>query len=121
MKIKSENKPSWESISVLSKEFKSYWSQWDQLEIINGVLYREWVFETNGNIRQLVLPFCWREEVLKLLHDDPEGGHFGMHKRLLGFLHGFTGRVTKFMTKHGAETVPFAVHVKGLHLDLEGQ
>ncbi|VDI15529.1 Hypothetical predicted protein [Mytilus galloprovincialis] len=82
MKSESNEKPKWEEISVQSKELKTYWSQWDQLKLINNVLYREWISNINSEMKQLILPSCWREEILKMLHDDPVGGHFGVHRTL---------------------------------------
>ena len=34
----SDNKPTWDKISHLGSDPKRYWSQWDRLKIINGVL-----------------------------------------------------------------------------------
>ncbi|CAC5405177.1 unnamed protein product [Mytilus coruscus] len=72
LKLKSENqpKPKWEDISLESKQFKTYWAQWDRLRVING------------NVKQLILPLCWHDQVLKMLHDDPVAGHFGIHRTL---------------------------------------
>ncbi|CAG2208721.1 unnamed protein product [Mytilus edulis] len=82
MKSESNEKPKWEEISVQSKELKTYWSQWDQLKLIDNVLYREWISNINSEMKQLILPSCWKEEILKMLHDDPVGGHFGVHRTL---------------------------------------
>ncbi|CAC5376181.1 unnamed protein product [Mytilus coruscus] len=84
LKLKSENqpKPKWEDISLESKQFKTYWAQWDRLRVINGLLYREWVSNVHGNVKQSILPLCWHDQVLKMLHDDPVAGHFGIHRTL---------------------------------------
>ncbi|CAG2215862.1 unnamed protein product [Mytilus edulis] len=82
MKSESNEKPKWEEISVQSKELKTYWSQWDQLKLIDNVLYREWISNINSEMKQLILPSCWREDILKMLHDDPVGGIFGFHRTL---------------------------------------
>ncbi|VDI78351.1 Hypothetical predicted protein [Mytilus galloprovincialis] len=55
MKSESNEKPKWEEISVQSKELKTYWSQWDQLKLIDNVLYREWISNINSEMKQLIL------------------------------------------------------------------
>ena len=62
---------------------KHYWSQWDRLKIIKGVLYCEW-YKTQGGppTHQLVLLEVWRTEVLTLLHDNICAGHMGIHRTL---------------------------------------
>ena len=37
---------------------------------------------TKEEILQLLLPSCWRAEVLQMLHDDPVSGHFGVKRTL---------------------------------------
>ncbi|CAC5381629.1 unnamed protein product [Mytilus coruscus] len=82
MKSESNEKPKWEEISVQSKELKTCWSQWDQLKLIDNVLYREWISNINPEMKQLILPSCWREDILKMLHDDQVEGHLGIHRTL---------------------------------------
>ncbi|CAG2194873.1 unnamed protein product [Mytilus edulis] len=82
LKLENQPKPKWEDISLESKQVKTYWAQWDRLRVINGLLYREWVSNVHGNVQQLILPLCWHDQVLKMLHDDPVAGHFGIHRTL---------------------------------------
>ena len=79
----SDSKPKWDDISHMCLIVKHYWSQWDRLKIIKGVLYREW-YKTQGGppTHQLVLPEIWRTEVLTLLHDNICAGHMGIHRTL---------------------------------------
>ena len=79
----SDSKPKWDDISHMCLTVKHYWSQWDRLKIIKGVLYREW-YKTQGGppTHQLVLPEIWRTEVLTLLHDNICAGHMGLHRTL---------------------------------------
>ena len=79
----SDSKPKWDDISHMCLTVKHYWSQWDRLKIIKGVLYREW-YKTQGGppTHQLVLPEIWRTEVLTLLHDNICAGHMGIHRTL---------------------------------------
>ena len=60
------------------------WGLWDQMELIDGVLYRKWHVEgSNTTQTQLVVPQGFREIVLKQLHDSKlSGGHFAFHKTL---------------------------------------
>ena len=78
-----DNKPSWDEVSYIGSVPKQYWSQWDRLKIINGVLYREW-YETKGGppVFQLVLPQIWRAEIMSLLHDNVCAGHLGIHRTI---------------------------------------
>ncbi|CAG2197047.1 unnamed protein product [Mytilus edulis] len=82
LKKDSPTKPKWESISEQSRVFKVYWSQWDRIKLTNGILYRDWISKTKGEISQLLLPACWQDEVLRMLHDDPAAGHFGQHRTM---------------------------------------
>ena len=50
----SDSKPKWDDISHMCLTVKHYWSQWDRLKIIKGVLYREW-YKTQGG----PLPINW--------------------------------------------------------------
>ena len=79
----SDHKPKWDEISHLGSNPKHYWSQWDRLKLVNGVLYREWYEKQGGPpTLQLVLPEIWRAEVLTLLHDNICAGHMGIHRTL---------------------------------------
>ena len=79
----SQTRPAWDDISHLGLISKHYWSQWERLKLISGVLYREW-FETKGDSKtlQLVLPQEWREEVLNMLHDNICTGHMGITRTI---------------------------------------
>ena len=79
----SDHKPKWDEISPLGPTSKYYWSQWDRLKVISGVLYREWYEIKGGPPRlQLVLPEIWREEVMALLHNNICAGHLGIHRTI---------------------------------------
>ena len=71
IRLKGENKdrPEWKTISHLSATCKTYWSQWDQLEVREGVLHRRWDSDDGKSIRWLlVLPPKFRKEVIAELH-----------------------------------------------------
>ncbi|GFT49814.1 retrovirus-related Pol polyprotein from transposon 412 [Trichonephila clavipes] len=79
----SSNKPSWQDISAYSPTTKQYWALWNSLHLRNGVLYRKFESEDGKTFRwQLVLPRSRIPEVLKELHGNPTGGHFGVMKTL---------------------------------------
>lgn len=80
---KEENKPrpKWEEVSSGTSSLKTYWSQWDRLEVQYGLLYRN--FENGTTTRkQLILPTHKKQEVLKYYHDIPTAGHLGVEKTL---------------------------------------
>lgn len=36
------NRPDWQEVAPLEASSKIYWSQWDALTILNGVLFKRW-------------------------------------------------------------------------------
>lgn len=82
--LKSKKKPSWQEISAESFAVKCLWGQWNRLELRDGLLYRRPLQNEEGEdqIPQLVVPKVKRSEVLKALHDNPGGGHYGKEKTL---------------------------------------
>lgn len=80
IKWKLEDKrPTWQIVAKESTEVKTYWSQWKRLIIRNGVLYRTWE-ENEQTYHQIVVPRACITEVMKLVHDNPTGGHLGVAK-----------------------------------------
>ena len=53
--------------------------QWDRLVLHNSVLYRRVTIDQQ-DVTQLVIPFQWRDRILRGLHDDM--GHLGRDKTL---------------------------------------
>lgn len=68
----------------LGPEVVAYWGIWNNLEVHAGVLYRKW--QTNSFppvIRQLVVPYKARRDILEQLHSSKvSGGHFAVQKTL---------------------------------------
>ena len=61
-------------------------TQWNRLEMRNGMLHRKWVLHNGWRITwQIVVPESLRKEVLKLLHDSPSAGQ-NTRKVLLGWI-----------------------------------
>jgi transposase InsO family protein/predicted aspartyl protease len=78
-----EGRPSWRDISALSRGVKSYWAQWDRLDLREGVLYRQWLeHNTNATRWQLLMPLSLQDTVLTMLHNDPTSGHLGVTKTI---------------------------------------
>ena len=82
-KESARDRPSWKEISHLPYVVKTYWSQWDRLEVRDGVLYRKWInTDLNTVTWQLVLPKCWRKEVLQQLHSENVAVHLGVSRTI---------------------------------------
>lgn len=76
-----DSKPSYDEIASKCKDVKSYWTQWEQLELIDNILYRIWYDVRGDEIRKLlVIPAALTKEILSLSHDSPSGGHLGIAK-----------------------------------------
>ena len=76
-------KPSFSLLSHQSETVKAYWAEWNNLFLENGVLLRK-SLSNNLDIEyhQAVMPKSLREEILKLYHESPSGGHLGVDKTL---------------------------------------
>ncbi|GBL92594.1 hypothetical protein AVEN_123772-2 [Araneus ventricosus] len=83
MKLNWADRPSWQEIARERPATKRYWALWNSLYLKDGVLYCNW--ESNdGDFyrRQLILPNCRIQEVLREAHDNTSGRHFGVMKTL---------------------------------------
>jgi len=59
------------------------WSQWDQLELHDGVLYRRKMDQSGrDDVLQLLVPACLRSAYLEQAHTDITGGHLGVQKTM---------------------------------------
>ena len=76
-----EATPSEATLFRAGKATKHLWNCKSQLELLNGVLYYNWKYPTH-TVRKLVVRKDLHEEVLKLCHDLPAGGHYGQDKTL---------------------------------------
>ncbi|CAC5384903.1 unnamed protein product [Mytilus coruscus] len=87
---KSSEKPKWPEISRFSQHHKTYWSQWDRLIVVDGILYRKWEnTTTNDENLQYILPSADRSRVLLLLHNDQLWGHSGFKRTIASIRHRF--------------------------------
>ena len=83
LKLMGAERPQWAEVSRESEKYKDWWVDWDALEVVDEVLCRRWVSDVDGRCKMLpAVPEKLQAEVLKHLHDGPEGGHFGRQKTL---------------------------------------
>ncbi|XP_025162448.1 uncharacterized protein LOC112590369 [Harpegnathos saltator] len=77
-----DKRPSWQAVAPMEISSKIYWSQWEAIVVLNGVLYKKWESPNLLNhVYQILVP---REKVSEVLEeaDSPSGGHFGINKTL---------------------------------------
>jgi hypothetical protein len=76
-------RPDWHDVSGYSRATKSYWGQWDQLKVCEGVLCKRWESDDGRLIKWLVVvPKNYRDRVLQELHDSRTAGHLGSNRTL---------------------------------------
>ena len=86
----SETRPPWQTVAPYNGITKAYWSQWDSLQLVNGVLFQSWETPAGDKvIRQLVLPRDLQPQVLQQFHGAPTAGHLGVNKTLGRIKEGF--------------------------------
>ena len=89
-KEESADRPPEAVVAGHGKTVRSLWSQWDRLELADGLLYRRWEEGTSCLVtRQLVVPQALVPEVLAALHDGVGGGHLGISKTVRKVCHRF--------------------------------
>ena len=76
-------RPTWEEISACHQDLKTYWAQWDLLDIHDGVLCRQWI-SVDGNVDgwKVILPVEYRSLILQELHNSKSAGHMGERRTL---------------------------------------
>lgn len=81
--MKSGVRPVWKDVAYQGTTYKDYWSQWDSLEVRDGLLVQLWEsMDGMTTTEQLVLLESKQPEVLKELYEGTSGGHFGDIKML---------------------------------------
>ena len=84
-KRSDSTRPKWKKVSHEEGDIKALWSQWQSLEVRDGILYRKFQTETKKEptiLYQLVAPKRLRKEIMRHLHDHRTGGHLGITKTL---------------------------------------
>ena len=83
-KLENSIKPSREQQLGLNQVAKIYMSQWETLELHDGLLYHRWESADCQKRRlRLVLPFKYRDDVMQHLHDSNYAGHLGVRRTQL--------------------------------------
>jgi len=78
-----KSRPPYKSIQGESRVFKSLWALWNELQIIEGVLYRmKHCEEKISPILQCVAPTEIRTFILEQLHNSRLAGHLGVSKTI---------------------------------------
>ena len=76
-------RPTWKDVSSLSSAIKTYWVNWDLLEVKDGALTRRWESDDGKEKNwKIVLPRSLRQNILEELHSSNTGCHLGMNKLL---------------------------------------
>lgn len=79
----SPARPNRETLSRHSPATKAYVADWEMLRLHNGALQRKWESTDGRRTEWLwVLPSALRPAIMKEMHDQPSGGHFGAKKTL---------------------------------------
>jgi transposase InsO family protein len=82
--LQREQSPSNEEMNAYGSTTKTYWRQRERLKIKEGLLYRYW-YHTDGitGTWQLIVPRAFRTEIIKLVHQGLNGGHYGYRRTKL--------------------------------------
>ena len=68
-------------MAACSATTKAYWTQWDSLEVVDGILYRRWEDAEGYKAKNLLLaPKSIWNEILQHLHNSSTAGHLGIKK-----------------------------------------
>ena len=79
--MEKEQRPEYSDIKHENNVIKSLWSQFNVLEVRDGLLCRRW--EDNEEVSyQIVIPLSERREILQECHDARTSGHLGISKTL---------------------------------------
>ena len=82
-KEEKDERPQWKDVSSLSSSIKTYWVNWNLLEVRNGILCRRWESNDGKKIDyKIVLPRQLRSIVLSELHNSKTAAHCGVNKTL---------------------------------------
>ncbi|KAL4004005.1 hypothetical protein ACER0C_003718 [Sarotherodon galilaeus] len=81
--LEAAQRPDWTEVSGQEPEVKAYYSQHNNLETHDGLLYRRWRAPGQGrDLLQLLVPRALRSQVLELVHGSVGAGHYGTAKTL---------------------------------------
>ena len=114
-KFVDNTKPTFNDISGKNLVSRCLWSQWDILEVIDGVLYRRFESQNSSKNRlQAIVPFSERRNVFFQCHDSKTSAHLGVRKRsdknITGLAYNLTSEDTLQVVIFVTEEKP---HLKG--------
>jgi len=79
----SAERPDPNSLAAASAFVKLLCSQWELLQIVDGVLYRRFSYnDDRPDVLLLFLPFAMRKDFLEKVHAGMNGGHLGIRRIL---------------------------------------
>ena len=79
--MEQNKRPTWDEISHMDGDVKTFLAQWSRLVLHNGVLCRKYfATKTDTKFLQIILPKSLCEEVLTQLHDHVTASHLGAMK-----------------------------------------
>lgn len=83
-KQSSESPPDPEETRPQSGLVKALVAQWPQLQLVNGLLVREWLSaDGSGQLwLQLIAPPSRKNDLIRLAHEGMAGGHLGIRRTL---------------------------------------
>jgi len=82
-KLSQAERPAIEHLLSTSEASKMLWSQWDQLELHDGVLYRRKIVPSGrDDVLQLLVPACLRSAYLEQAHTGITGGHLRVQRTM---------------------------------------
>ncbi|CAG2211763.1 unnamed protein product [Mytilus edulis] len=81
---KKEGKiPERELCASLSPATRRYWLNWENIELIDGIVYQKWInAKSKLNHLQLIVPQILKKDILVLSHNTPYSGHMGVKKTI---------------------------------------
>ena len=83
LRQQQEEKPRIEELMAESEATKMLHSQWELLELVDGVLYRRWhCKQGKPEVLQLLVPMTLRQDYMKRAHSGMCGGHLGLRRTL---------------------------------------
>ncbi|CAI5671883.1 unnamed protein product [Oreochromis niloticus] len=81
--LEAARRSGWTGVSGQRPEVKAYYSQYNNLETHDGLLYRRWRAPEQGkDLPQLLVPRSLRSQVLELVHGSVGASHYGNAKTL---------------------------------------
>ena len=76
-----KDKPSANEAQAFSDDARTYWRQWEALDVVNGVLCRKF-WNASGQVEyfQILIPHKLKQTVMQEIHTGMTGGHFSFSK-----------------------------------------